>query len=1045
MAPEQIEGAAIDERVDLYAMGVILYELATGALPFRATTLGGILKAHLLEQPPRFEASRLAPGVPAELEAVVLKALAKEPQDRYASARELREDLARVLGGLPTRAHAFLLARAKAATPTPVTPNTPNTIIRSDPDSATLAGVDRSALLGDADATIVDSTAIDSMIKSATLADRTVLSAAAQTQPGATQPGATQPGATPSGSRSKLSWVLGGVAALGLGSIALVVRTGLKATPPASPPPTAAVDEKRPPKKAGPNVAELRSRALSVITAGLKDGDPSVRTQALDALAQGRDPRHATLAEPLLDDPDLQVRASAANTLGSLGARGSALALRRAVGTPPRLSLAAADALLRLGDATVARDLATSVKKGDDETRLRAALALGARDADARHFLDKTLSHLRPDDPRLVPVLARLAAVDAKARRKLVAQLDSAPPLTQVLAAESLARLGEERGKQRLTTLAAEQPAVSLLAYRALAALDDQSGFDAFRARFANPQAPLGERVLAAQGLGASGERSVLEPLGATLGDPEPALRVAAAGAILAVLGADPNAMAARSLDWATSALGDSSWLVRAQAVSVLADGNAAIAVPLLGKAIRDVQPEVRRAAASSLGRTKAPAAVPFLDGALEDATGDVRMTALRSLGKIGDKSAQPVLKKHFDRATPQEKVVAAGELVRLGDNSHVDDVKQALSSADPEVRKLAVEAAATAPALAENAAHAALEDKDFGVRFAAALQVAERKPAQANSGSPESKLAIPILQEGLKRGGSDGLAAWGALQALGVKPATPLNPETLFASPDVNVRLQAVGALAKLPSGDAIGLYRRALDDTDPRVRLAALEGLGDHRTLDAERRLALVKHLTSDGDLAIRAKAGALYAKWAPPPAPSPTDDLPELPQVPAALLGDLSVVPDLAHAGDLGASGDLGAAPDLAPAAASVAATPASPSAVALAAREEQNREEGHMAMMQGELALKAGRLDAAIRDLLRARKLNPKLPVYFALGEAHRKLGDRESDRARRRDAYTKAIEFYQKATDKRAAAYAAELSEQLKADVIPVLPSPAPKR
>src|SRR5204863_1754668 len=100
--------------------------------------------------------------------------------------------------------------------------------------------------------------------------------------------------------------------------------------------------------------------------------------------------------------------------------------------------------------------------------------------------------------------------------------------------------------------------------------------------------------------------------------DSEPALRIAAAGAILAIAGADPRALAARSVDWATAALADGSWTVRESAVAVLGDLGAQ-AVPLLGKAIHDEQPEVRRAAAKSLGRTRVAAAVPILGEALSD------------------------------------------------------------------------------------------------------------------------------------------------------------------------------------------------------------------------------------------------------------------------------------------------------------------------------------------------------------------------------------------------------------------------------------------
>lgn len=87
LAPEQIRGDAVDGRADLYALGVVLYQLLTGRKPFQAHTPKGFLDRHLNEapRPPR----DLDPLVPELLEQVCLRLLAKSPSDRYASARHL--------------------------------------------------------------------------------------------------------------------------------------------------------------------------------------------------------------------------------------------------------------------------------------------------------------------------------------------------------------------------------------------------------------------------------------------------------------------------------------------------------------------------------------------------------------------------------------------------------------------------------------------------------------------------------------------------------------------------------------------------------------------------------------------------------------------------------------------------------------------------------------------------------------------------------------------------------------------------------------------
>jgi serine/threonine-protein kinase len=99
LSPEQARGAPVDESSDLYSTGVVLYELLTGEVPFTGETPVEIAMKHLQQVPPA--PSTIRHEIPHDLDLVVLRALAKEPADRYRSAKELDRDLELVARGEP--------------------------------------------------------------------------------------------------------------------------------------------------------------------------------------------------------------------------------------------------------------------------------------------------------------------------------------------------------------------------------------------------------------------------------------------------------------------------------------------------------------------------------------------------------------------------------------------------------------------------------------------------------------------------------------------------------------------------------------------------------------------------------------------------------------------------------------------------------------------------------------------------------------------------------------------------------------------------------
>jgi eukaryotic-like serine/threonine-protein kinase len=127
LSPEQARGAPVTAASDLYSAGVVLYEMLTGKVPFTGDSAIEIAMKHVneLPKPP----SQLRPEVTPELDKIVLRALAKEPEDRYQTAEGFIEDLERVEAGLPlthetaTAATAILAGAAAGTAATSVLPD----------------------------------------------------------------------------------------------------------------------------------------------------------------------------------------------------------------------------------------------------------------------------------------------------------------------------------------------------------------------------------------------------------------------------------------------------------------------------------------------------------------------------------------------------------------------------------------------------------------------------------------------------------------------------------------------------------------------------------------------------------------------------------------------------------------------------------------------------------------------------------------------------------------------------------------------------------
>lgn len=122
LSPEQARGERVDARSDIYSTGCMFYELLTGRPPFSGDSPVAIAYQHVREYPP--PPSQIDPEIPAWADAIVARAMAKDPADRYQQSAEMRADIQRALSGMPVAAPAMTAPPTEAMSRTQLAPAT---------------------------------------------------------------------------------------------------------------------------------------------------------------------------------------------------------------------------------------------------------------------------------------------------------------------------------------------------------------------------------------------------------------------------------------------------------------------------------------------------------------------------------------------------------------------------------------------------------------------------------------------------------------------------------------------------------------------------------------------------------------------------------------------------------------------------------------------------------------------------------------------------------------------------------------------------------
>ena len=843
IAPEQIRGKSVDGRADLYGVGVMLFEMIMGRRPFDAEQVVSLLMAHLKEPVPRMDDIPSELKVPDFVPAVVNRALAKNPDQRFPDAR--------------TFARALQL-QTSGAEPADGTRPLPQLMWEKDgAPPAAPSGVQVTA--PGVGPPMVGASSAPTAQMGSRPAPHTLAGPGPQvklTAPGPTMP--TYPGEEPR-RRSPLVWALP-IALAMLAATAVVLYLALRESP--SQPVVAARHDSGPDATPAKEVdlQALFERVRRTLRAGTTKPNPEVRQIATRGFGElGETDGFALLSALLREDPEESVRAEAASAIAKLGDPAGVQALNEArARSSEMMKIFIDEALLRMGQQEGRVGLKEALRSKNKDVRFQAALALGdARDPSAMDELKAMARQLAILNPtmfaQVLGTLARLGHEESyKSLQQAMKQSSQKTEVLKLAAAEALARLGSDEAMGTLKgVLKSGSQTSQLVAAKVLAGLGDFAGLEQLSAGVKAKEEPT--RRVAAEGLGKVADRASIPPLAVALDDPDWTVKVTAADSLANILALMPSALVRRTQDWIKVSLGHRDWSVRYAAVGITSDMDPELAVNLLGWALTDDDRRVRLAAVASLGRLRSKKAVPLLRRALVDADDEVRAEAARALAKVGGSAEDAdALHATVRDKSPSVGISAAGALLAFGDESYLADLKKAARSRNAKVRREAINALANwkkkdkALALLRRA----LKDPSQDVRLTAALRLARLGDSSGAA----------VLQAAVKRGGADQERAMEALASIGAAPTEDI--EKLSSSKSPENRRHAVAAAHLLPAKRALAVLARAAGDGDRGVRLAAASALSKMATKEADA-LPLLRRLARDADPLVRATAAVGLAR--------------------------------------------------------------------------------------------------------------------------------------------------------------------------------------
>jgi HEAT repeat protein len=665
------------------------------------------------------------------------------------------------------------------------------------------------------------------------------------------------------------------ISAIAIAASLLIGRTpGLPLPPP--PVPEVATPP-APPAQPAFDPGRERKNAADELDRYGEDVEPQVRRSWISQVSELADASfRGSVQARFVRESDPEVRGMQARALGVFGAEEARpVILERLPGAEPELAVWYVEALCRLQHAPSCSRLQALASHQTLAVAFKATLAVAdlSESGDARAIrLLETLARREVELREFhamagLTILSRLARLGhARARTQLYKLLAHEEVLLRLSAAKSLAWIGDETGKDVMLAIFNDgQSPHRVDAALGLVQLGDYAGHQLLLDQLAHRDPEL--RRLAASGLGAIGDLDSARPLIALYGDPDRTVRIAAAAAVLFMLGLDPGVLVPEVASWVQTALRDEDWQVRQSAAEPLRYLPADEAIPLLTAGIVDQDVRVRRRFAEEAAHL-GPKAAPVIAEALRfESDPDVQEQSVMTLARL----ANPEVKSTLEEMSKREGrvgILSLGALIAIGETTVFDRLASAYQGAIDRIRMAVVEAAVLAanrivlPALEK-----ALEDRVAEIRLAAARGLASHGASSAR--------VVAILEQALGKAPEQAMGAMQALMQLGIKPkAGPSMPEMLDSS-DESVRRAVMRAVSTMQWKEARPMITRAIHHSDPEVRRQAVDALGAFADEHGSEVVPMLKPVAQDQDEISRMKSKAQLSRLLPrlpqPPAPA------------------------------------------------------------------------------------------------------------------------------------------------------------------------------